>query len=58
MDRFQWVHLVYLIGFAALVLPAVIATHRGRGIWLRNVAIWLAALVALMFLYDTFAGGF
>ncbi len=57
MSKFEWVRLISLVGFAILILPAVIATNRGRGTWLRNAAIWLAVLVALVFLYNEFGGG-
>ncbi len=50
--RLIWV--VYLLGFALLVAPAVIAGHKTGKTWLRNGAIWLAIGAALIVLYRQF----
>lgn len=48
----QWIRLIGLVMVATLVVP--IALRRNRGSLLRNTALWLAAVVALMFLYRSF----
>lgn len=52
MDGFNWASLVYLLLLLVLIGP--IALARGRGRLLPFAALWLAALVALVFLYQTF----
>lgn len=47
----QWVALVALMGFAILVLPAALRGNRTPKILLRNAAVWLALLAALLVLY-------
>lgn len=54
MDRFQLIHLIYLLGFAILVLPAVLATHRSGRTWLRNALGWLAVAGVLVLAYMIF----
>lgn len=48
----QWMSLVALLMVAVLVVPA--ALRRNRGVVLRNAALWLALIVALVWIYDRF----
>jgi len=48
----QWMSLVALLMVAALVVPA--ALRRNRGVVLRNAALWLALIVVLVWIYDSF----
>lgn len=52
MEDFNWLSLVYLLLVALLIGPAALA--RGRGSRLKYAAIWLAVLVAILFVYQTF----
>jgi len=48
----QWMSLVALLMVAVLVVPP--ALRRNRGVVLRNAALWLALIVALVWIYDRF----
>ncbi|CAO3351934.1 hypothetical protein [Azospirillum melinis] len=52
MSETQWMSLVALLMVAVLVVPA--ALRRNRGVVLRNTALWLALIVALVWIYDRF----
>lgn len=52
MESFNWLSLVYLLLFTLLIGPA--ALSRSRGNRLRYAAAWLAILVAILFVYQTF----
>jgi hypothetical protein len=52
MSETQWMSLVALLMVAVLVVPA--ALRRNRGVVLRNAALWLALIVALVWAYDRF----
>lgn len=52
MSETNWLSLVALLMVAVLVVPA--ALRRNRGVVLRNAAIWLAVIVALVWIYDWF----
>lgn len=52
MSETNWLSLVALLMVAVLVVPA--ALRRNRGVVLRNAALWLAAIVALVWIYDHF----
>ncbi|SMF83633.1 hypothetical protein SAMN02982917_5585 [Azospirillum oryzae] len=52
MNETQWMSLVALLMVAVLVVPA--ALRRNRGVVLRNAALWLALIVALVWAYDHF----
>jgi hypothetical protein len=49
----NWLGLVSLLLVAILVAPAAILMNRGRQ-WLSKAAVWLAVLVGLVFIYQTF----
>jgi heme/copper-type cytochrome/quinol oxidase subunit 3 len=49
----NWLGLVSLLLVAVLVAPAAIRMNRGRQ-WLPRAAVWLAVLVGLIFVYQTF----
>ena len=49
----NWLGLVSLLLVAILVAPAAIRMNCGRQ-WLPKAAIWLAVLVGLVFVYQTF----
>ncbi|WP_192499306.1 hypothetical protein [Skermanella pratensis] len=53
MDNINWLGLTSLLLVAILVGPAAFRMNRG-GQWLPKVAVWLAILVGLMFVYQTF----
>lgn len=52
MSDHHWIALIGLLMAATLVVPA--ALRRNRGTLLRNAALWLAAVVVLVYLYQTF----
>ncbi|MFS2011175.1 hypothetical protein ACCD06_15040 [Azospirillum sp. CT11-132] len=52
MSETQWMSLVTLLMVAVLVVPA--ALRRNRGVVLRNAALWLALIVALVWVYNRF----
>lgn len=52
MSETQWMSLVALLMVAVLVVPA--ALRRNRGVVLRSAALWLALIVALVWIYDRF----
>lgn len=52
MSETSWMSLVALLMVAILVVPA--ALRRNRGVVLRNAALWLALIVALVWAYDRF----
>ncbi len=52
MSETQWMSLVALLMVAVLVVPA--ALRRNHGVVLRNAALWLALIVALVWAYDRF----
>lgn len=52
MSETQWMSLVALLMVAVLVVPA--ALRRNRGVVVRNAALWLALIVALVWIYDRF----
>ena len=49
----NWLGLVSLLLVAVLVAPAAIRMNKGRQ-WLPRAAVWLAVLVGLVFVYQTF----
>ncbi|WP_169732785.1 hypothetical protein [Azospirillum halopraeferens] len=53
MDNINWLGLVAILMVMAIVFPGAMP-HLRRSPWLRNAAIWLAALTGLIFLYQTF----
>jgi len=53
MENINWLGLVSLLLVAILVAPAAIRMNRG-GQWLPRAAVWLAILVGLVFVYQTF----
>ena len=46
-----WLALIFLLGFAILVLPEALRTNRRPRILVRNVALWIAIFAALTLLY-------
>lgn len=52
MAENDWLRLVGLLMVMIIVVPGAIALNRRT--WLRNTAIWLAVLAALVFVYQTF----
>lgn len=52
MDSINWLSLTALLMVAVLVVPA--ALRMNRGVMLRNAVLWLAAIVALVWVYDRF----
>lgn len=52
METFDWLSLVALAMVAVLVLPAALRMNRGRV--LPHAAAWLAVIVALVWIYQTF----
>lgn len=48
----DWLALMALAMVAVLVVPA--ALRHNRGVVLRNAALWLAVIVALVWIYDRF----
>ncbi|HEY0835029.1 MAG TPA: hypothetical protein VGE72_14080 [Azospirillum sp.] len=48
----DWLRLVALLMVMIIVVPGAMALNRHS--WVRNTAVWLAVLVALVFLYQTF----
>ncbi|AWU94569.1 hypothetical protein [Azospirillum ramasamyi] len=52
MSETNWLSLVALLMVAVLVVPA--ALRRNRGVALRNAALWLAVIVALVWIYNSF----
>ncbi|MFD1626758.1 hypothetical protein [Azospirillum griseum] len=52
MDSIDWLSLTALLMVAVLVVPG--ALRMNRGVLLRNAALWLAAVVALVWVYDRF----
>ena len=53
MDTINWLGLITLLLVALMVGPAAFRMNRGPGL-LQKVAVWLAVLVGLMFVYETF----
>lgn len=52
MDENGWLALIGLAMVAVLVVPGALA--RNRRTWLPYAAAWLAAIVGLVWLYQTF----
>ena len=52
IESFNWLGLVSLLMVAVLVVPAALA--RNRRTWLPYAAAWLAAIVSLVWAYQTF----
>ena len=52
MAEQDWMRLVLLAGVLVLVAPAVLMST--RGLWLRGTALFLAAVVLLMWVHQTF----
>jgi hypothetical protein len=52
MTETDWLRLVALLMVMVVVVPGALALNRRT--WLRNAAIWLAVLAALVFAYQTF----
>ncbi len=50
METVDWLSLVALVMVAILVIPG--GLRRNRGTALRNAALWLALIVALVWIYD------
>jgi hypothetical protein len=53
MESINWLGLISLLLVTILVAPAAIRMNRG-GQWLPRAAVWLAILVGLVFVYQTF----
>lgn len=51
MSEHQWMALTGLLMVAVLVVPAALRRNRGRV--LINAALWLAAVVGLVWLYQS-----
>ncbi|PWC39262.1 hypothetical protein [Azospirillum sp. TSO35-2] len=52
MNSVDWLGVVALLMVAVMVVPA--ALRRNRGVALRNAVLWLALVVALVWIYDSF----
>ncbi len=52
--QFEWDYLVYLLILLVVVAPAILRWNWRGGVILRNIAIWLAAAVALALAYRLF----
>jgi hypothetical protein len=52
METVDWISLIALAMVAILVLPGALA--RNRRTWLPYMAVWLAVIVGLVWLYQTF----
>lgn len=52
MGEENWMRFIYLALVLILIAPAVLM--RSRGLWLRGTAIFLAAVVLLMWLHQSF----
>ncbi|MBP2292450.1 hypothetical protein [Azospirillum rugosum] len=52
MESFNWLGLVSLLMVAVLVVPA--ALSRNRRTWMPYAAAWTAAIVILVWAYQTF----
>ena len=52
MGEQDWMRLVYLALVLLLIGPAVLL--RTRGLWLRGAALFLAAVVLLMWIHQSF----
>lgn len=52
MSEHQWMALAGLLMAAVLVVPAALRRNRGRMVV--NAALWLAAVVGLVWLYQAF----
>jgi hypothetical protein len=53
MENVNWLSLIALLLIALMVGPRALRMNRGPGM-LQKVAVWLAILVGLMFVYETF----
>ena len=53
MENVNWLSLIALLLVALMVGPRALRMNRGPGL-LPKVAVWLAILVGLMFVYETF----
>ncbi len=52
MGEQDWMQFVYLALVLVLIGPAMLV--RSRGMWLRGTALFLAAVVLLMWIHQTF----
>ena len=52
MAEQDWMRLIYLALVLVLIGPAIL--WRSRGMWLRGGALFLAAIVLLMWIHQTF----
>ena len=52
LESINWLGIVSVLMVAALVVPA--ALRHNRRTWLPYAAIWIAAIAALVWAYDSF----
>ncbi len=52
MESINWLGVASLLMIALLIVPG--ALRRNRGTWLPYAAVWIAAILALVWAYDTF----
>jgi hypothetical protein len=52
LESINWLGVVSVLMIAVLVVPA--ALRRNRNTWLPYAAVWVAAIVALVWAYDSF----
>ncbi|WP_188260916.1 hypothetical protein [Azospirillum tabaci] len=52
MESINWLGVVSVLMVAVLVVPATL--RRNRNTWLPYAAVWVAAIVALVWAYDSF----
>lgn len=52
LESINWLGVVSVLMVAVLVVPA--ALRRNRNTWLPYAAVWVAAIVALVWAYDSF----
>lgn len=53
MTEDQWLSLIAALMVLVLIGPAVLSRQRGSN-WMKSIAIWLAVLVALVWVYNQF----
>jgi hypothetical protein len=47
--------IIYLIGVLLLILPSFIKTNKNLKIFITNISIWIAILLAILSIYYLFA---
>lgn len=52
LESINWLGVASLLMIALLIVPG--ALRRNRGTWLPYAAVWIAAILALVWAYDTF----